>query len=85
METWYPTDFLTTFLTEWGRFRYLACPMGMVSSGDLFIEAMNDILDDLFEWCLLEVDDILVCAENEEQLEERLNIIFNRCRERGLQ
>uniref|UniRef100_UPI003A84E045 RNase H-like domain-containing protein n=1 Tax=Litorimonas sp. TaxID=1892381 RepID=UPI003A84E045 len=79
------SSFLTTFLTEWGRFRYLACPMGMVSSGDLFIEAMNDILESLFEWCLLEVDDILVCAESLEQLEERLNIIFERCRERGLQ
>jgi len=39
---------LTTFITEWGRYRYLCMPQGFVASGDAYTRRYNDTIKDIF-------------------------------------
>ena len=34
----------TTFITEWGRFRYKTCPQGFLSAGDAYTDRMDRLL-----------------------------------------
>ncbi len=36
----------TTFITEWGRYRYLRAPMGFHASGDAYTRRFDDITAD---------------------------------------
>ena len=36
----------TTFITEWGRYRYCRAPMGLHTSGDAYIRRFDDINSD---------------------------------------
>ena len=74
---------LTTFITEWGRYRYTRAPMGLISSGDEFCHRTDKALMELPGIHKL-VDDILICAENYDQLYERIRNVFERCREHGI-
>ena len=74
---------LTTFLTEWGRYRYKRAPMGLVSSGDEFCARTDRALADLPGVKKL-VDDILIFADGKEELIERIRNVFNRCQEWGI-
>ena len=74
---------LTTFLTEWGRYRYCRAPMGLVSSGDEFCARTDKALADLPGVKKL-VDDILVFADNEEDLVKRIRNVFKRCEDWGI-
>ena len=38
---------LTTFITEWGRFRYLRMPQGYVASGDAYTRRYNEMIKDI--------------------------------------
>ena len=43
----HPDDkYLTTFITQWGRYRYLRAPQGYASSGDGFNRRMDKITAD---------------------------------------
>ena len=57
----------TTFMTEWGRFRYKRAPMGLVSSGDEFCARTDRALADIPGVYKL-VDDILVHASDQAEL-----------------
>ena len=35
----------TTFVTEWGRFRYITCPQGFLSAGDAYTDRMDRLLE----------------------------------------
>ena len=51
------------FITEFGRYRYLRAPMGLMSSGDEFCARTNKALSGIPGVHKL-VDDILVYGEN---------------------
>jgi hypothetical protein len=71
---------LTTFLTPWGRFRYLRAPMGLSSSSDAWCYRSDEAVAGL-PGVLKLVDDILVQADTVDQLIERVSNVLQRCRE----
>ena len=74
---------LTTFLTEFGRYRYLRAPMGLSASGDEFCLRTDKAVADLPGMKKL-VDDILVFVPTHEALLERIIGLFKRCQEFGI-
>ena len=38
---------LTTFITEWGRYKYLRMPQGFIASGDAYTSRYDDIIKDV--------------------------------------
>ena len=71
---------LTTFITEWGCYRYLRAPMGLTSSGDEFCARTDKALAGIPGVFKL-VDDILMCGDNKEQLLDRVKAVIKRCEE----
>ena len=71
---------LTTFLTEFGRYRYLRAPMGLNSSGDEFCRRTDEAMEGL-EGVKKLVDDVLVFAPDDETLLKRIKKVFQRCQE----
>jgi hypothetical protein len=69
---------LTTFLTPWGRYRYMRAPMGLNASGDEFCRRGDLALVDL-PYVRKIVDDILVFAESFEELMSRIETVLDRC------
>ena len=74
---------LTTFLTEFGRYRYLRAPMGLNASGDEFCRRTDEAMEGL-EGVKKLVDDILIYAPNDKVLLDRILAIFKRCHEWGI-
>ena len=68
---------LTCFLLPQGRFRYTRTPMGLASSGDLFVSRTMKIISDLPGIQAL-VDDVLVVASSFKQLIHRLYVLLQR-------
>ena len=71
---------LTTFLTEFGRYRYLRAPMGLNASGDEFCLRTDKAVAGLPGVKKL-VDDILVFADTHEALLDNIIGLFKRCQE----
>ncbi|WP_416879625.1 reverse transcriptase family protein, partial [Litorimonas sp.] len=76
---------MTTFLLEDGRFEYLRAPQGLVSSGDHFNGVMQEIFRGLGPSVHVEIDDILITGKSIVDLEEKINMVLERCRAHGLQ
>ena len=77
------TSLKTAFLTQWGVYKYRRCPMGLKISGDFFCRVSDEALVGL-EGISKIVDDILVSADSEDQLRERINALLTRCREKNI-
>ena len=77
-------QYMTTTVTEFGKFRYNCLPMGMCASGDIFLTQVDKLLGDI-EGVKTYIDNILVlskdCFGNHI---EHLRIIFGRLRAEGL-
>ena len=71
---------LTTFLTPWGRYKYLRAPMGLASTGDEYCRRGDDALQDLDNYSKV-VDDILVYDESLEDNYKHVKQVLERCRE----
>ena len=74
---------LTTFLTQFGMYRYRRAPMGLVSSGDEFCRRTDKALVDLPGVKKL-VDDILIYGSSHEEIIQRIRSVFQRCKEWGI-
>ena len=71
---------LTTFITEFGLYRYRRAPMGLTSSRDEFCSRTDHTLagiSDMYKF----VDDILIYGNSESQLIERIEEVLKRCEE----
>ena len=75
---------LTTFLTPYGRFRFTRLPFGLNSGPEVFHRAMRTILDGL-EGVESYIDDVLIWAVTEEEHNQRLRQVLERCKQHGLQ
>ena len=74
---------LTTFITPWGRYKYLRAPMGLKSAGDEYdrrgdvalagIQQIGKIRDDILAWDVSFVDHV-----------QRIRSILLRCREHSI-
>ena len=78
-----PSSKLTIFLIQQGRFRYLRAPMGLNASSDEWCR-QSDIIIAGLPYAMKIVDDTIIWAENEEQLEERVTTVLKRCKENNI-
>jgi hypothetical protein len=70
---------MMTFILPLGKFRYTRAPMGLNASSDEFCRRTDEALAGV-DGVVKVVDDILVQAEDYNQLEERLEQVLERCR-----
>ena len=73
---------LTTFITEFGRYRYLRAPMGLTSSGE-FCARTDKALAGIPGVHKL-VDDVIVYGKDADELMDRVKQVFKRCEEWGI-
>ena len=75
---------ITTIVTEFGKFRYKALPMGMNISADVFQAKIYDLLGDI-EGVKAYIDDILCIGKGSFAIHiEQLREVFCRCQNAGL-
>ena len=74
---------LTTFMTPWGRFKFLRSPMGLVSTGDEFCRRGDVALSDI-DHLQKVVDDIIVEDDTFPEHVSRVRTVLNRCREHAI-
>ena len=73
-------QYLMTFGTIFGRYRYLVMPYGSINSQDTFQAKMDQIL----EGVVLIADDIMVHGATEKQHDDNMRILMEWTRENGL-
>ena len=74
---------LTTFITPWGRFCFNVLPFGISSGSEKFQKTMNQILLGL-EGVECNIDDMLVHGKDQQQHDERLEVVLKRLLEAGV-
>jgi hypothetical protein len=72
-----------TFITPFGRYRWKRLPYGVSFGTDAFCEVFSEIFAGI-EGCITYVDEILIWASSEEELQERLQAVFQRARDSGV-
>ena len=77
------SSFLTTFIIDSGRYRYLRGPMGLSPTNDEWCFRSDRIIEGL-PWASKIVDDILVQAPNYTVLWDRARTVFLRCRQENV-
>ena len=77
---------ITTFISEFGRFRWCVFPQGLSCSGDEFGQRLEIILSNYpkFRNFLRVVDDITVFGESKEELVDQFSLFLDICREHHL-
>lgn len=74
---------LCTFITPWGRFRFVRMPFGLVNASDEFQRLTDNMFAGMDGVCVV-VDDILVWGSTKEQHDARLSEVLRRCVRSGL-
>ncbi|XP_050709713.1 uncharacterized protein LOC126994436 [Eriocheir sinensis] len=74
---------LTTFITPYGRYKYLRGPMGFAATGDAFCLRGDMALQGVPN-CVKVVDDVLVYGEDYLQHLHHVNTVLARCRASGI-
>ena len=74
---------LCTFQTPFGRFRFLRLPFGLNCSGEIFHAVISKMFAGV-EGCITYQDDILVYADNQEIMSERINKVLEISRLNGV-
>ncbi|CAA9998761.1 unnamed protein product, partial [Nesidiocoris tenuis] len=72
-----------TFATPWGRFRCLRLPFGLSSAPEIFQQIMCSLLQQI-DGIEIAIDDVLIHAQNEEELNRRTKIVLDRIKGAGL-
>ena len=75
---------LTCFLTPWGKFAYNRSPMGCSASQDWWNHISDQVIIDFQAWSAKIVDDILIWADDYDQLYVRMKKILEKCKEIGI-
>ena len=73
----------TTFITPFGRFKFLRAPMGLASSQDEYCARGDEALQGI-EQVEKVVDDILIQGETAQEHLNAVVAVLNRCREHGI-
>ena len=74
---------LTTFITPWGRYRYLRNPQGLVSAGDQFNRRMDALFDHIDHFRKV-MDDCLVYDDSFPEHVARVRQVLTCARENGV-
>ena len=75
----------SAFCTKRGLYQFTRMPFGLTNAPSTFCRLMSIVLADLL-WviCLNYIDDIIIFARTEQELLERLDIVFTRLQDVGL-
>ena len=71
---------MTTYLTPWGRFKFLPAPMGLSSTGDEYCRRGAEITNDL-ENRERDMDDTLIYDEILQDHYDKVRHYLQKCRE----
>ena len=74
---------ITTFITEWGTYKYTRAPMGLCSSNDEFCSRTDAALEGIGGIRKI-VDDILISGETEAEVKKILEQVIKRCEENSI-
>ena len=74
---------LTTFLFQQGRFRYLRAPMGLNASSYEWCRQSDIIIAEL-QYAMKIVDNTIIWAATEAELEEQVSTILQRCADNNI-
>ena len=74
---------LTTFITPFGRFKYLRAPFGLSSIAEHYNRRMAEAFDDLDDFQRI-VDDVVVYDATREVHEQHVRGFLQRCSDRGI-
>ena len=74
---------LLSFVTPFGKFRYVRLGMGICNASEIFHQTMMDNFSDL-PGVEIYIDDILVHAPTKQEHDSRLKMVLERCRKIGL-
>ena len=77
------SSMMTTFATQFGRYRWLRLPFGLSVSSEIFQKRLHGALIGL-EGTLCVADDIVVHAEDVNTHDQRLQALLGRCKEQGI-
>ena len=77
------SQLLTTFNSPFGRYCFKRMPFGIKSAQEVFQKRMNQLLGDL-PGVETDIDNILVWGTNQEEHDERLEAVLNRCEQINL-
>ena len=72
---------LTTFLAPWGKWRFNRSPMGCCASQDWWNAESDKVVEEFQEWCAKIVDDIIIWASSLEELQTRMELVLEKCKE----
>ena len=73
---------LTTFATPFGRYKFNRMPYGIKSGSEVFQRAMDDLFK--HQPCKIVVDDILIWGASQQDHDQKLKVVLDRCREINL-
>ena len=76
-----PSRLKTTVITPWGAYKFLRLSMGLRNSAQTFQRLMDKVCEGLEVFAY--IDDILVYADTEEALQNKLRQLFTRLQKRG--
>ena len=74
---------LTTFITPFGRYRFLRLPMGVNVAPEVFQRKMTELLGEM-DGVTYYMDDIVVYGSTKEEHDERLNALLSLLKKVGL-
>ena len=74
---------MTTFQTEYGRFRWLRLPFGLSVSAEMFQKRLIEALAGL-EGVICIADDVVIHAKTKKDHEIRMKAFLNRCQREGI-
>ena len=74
---------LTTFITPFGRFRFLRLPFGICSASEIFQREMSEVLHGLAGVSVYQ-DDIIVSGKDVEEHDDRLKEVLNVIEQSGM-
>ena len=74
---------LTTFITPFGRFKYLRAPYGICSISEHYNRRMDEALAGMKDFRKI-VDDVVIFDQNEQEHVEHVRQILQRCQEKNI-
>ena len=77
------SSYLTTFITPFGRYRWLRLPFGLNVSSEIFQRKLDESLEGL-DGVLCVADDILVYGDTEESHDKNLENLLKTCQQKNI-
>ena len=77
------SQLLTTFMTPFGRFKFLRAPFGICSISEHYNRRMDEAFQGLDNYRRI-VDDVIIFDENEKNHVARIRQFLQRCADKGI-